>query len=79
MTKAYEKDICFFLNWEASFHETSPPPNIAVNDTNKNLESNSNKICHSREQTRNAQTGYRKVEIISIRNKSKSSEILISF
>ena len=58
MMKAYEKDKHFRKTQEQRipFRQTSPLPNIAVNDANKNLESTSNKICHIREQTRNVQT-----------------------
>ena len=59
MMKAYEKDKRFRETEKAQripFHQTSPLPNIAVNDTNKNLESTLNKTCHSREQTRHVQT-----------------------
>ena len=63
MTKAYEKDK-HFLETEKkqhiSFHQTSPPLNTAVNNTNENLESTSSKTCPSREQTRTVQTGYQK-------------------
>ena len=59
MMKAYEKDKRFReteKEQRITFHQTSPLPNIAVNDTNKNLESTLNKTCHSREQTRHVQT-----------------------
>ena len=48
MTKAYEKDKRFLETEKErriSFYQTSPPPNTAVNDTNENLESTSNKTC----------------------------------
>ena len=48
----------------ATFHQTSPPPNTAVNDTNEKLKSTSNKTCHIREQTRNVQATYRKTDKI---------------
>ena len=59
MMKAYEKDKRFRETEKEQripFHQTSPLPNIAVKDTNKNLESTLNKTCHSREQTRHVQT-----------------------
>ena len=61
MAKAYEKEKRFFeteKEQHISFHQTSLPPNTAVNDTNENLESISNKTCPSRQQTRNVQTCY---------------------
>ena len=64
MVKAYEKDKRLLgTEKERSIHfqQTSPSPHIAVNDTNKNLESTSNETCHSREQTRNVETGYHKI------------------
>ena len=67
MTKAYEKDKRFLETEKErciSFHQTSPLLNTAVNNTNKNFESNSNKTCHGREQTHNVQTGYRKIDKI---------------
>ena len=67
MTKAYEKDKRFCETEKEQhifFHQTSPPPNTAVNDTNENLESTSSKTCPSREQTHNVQTGYRKIDKI---------------
>ena len=57
--KAYKKDKRFRKTEKEQripFHQTSPMPKIAVNDTNENLESTSNKTCHSKEQTRNVQT-----------------------
>ena len=52
MTKACEKDKRFLETEKERripFHQTLPPPNTAVNDTNENFESTSNKTCHSRE------------------------------
>ena len=65
MTKAYEKDKRFLETQQEQrihFHETSPQPNTAVNNTNENLESTANKTCHSRKHTRNVQTAYRKIQ-----------------
>ena len=56
MTKAYEKDKRFLETEKERrifFHQTSPPSNTAVKDTNKNLKSTSNKTCPNRAQTRN--------------------------
>ena len=67
MTKAYEKDKCFLETEKVRcipFNQTSPTPNTAVNDSNKIFESTSNKTCHSREQTLNIQTSYRKTDKI---------------
>ena len=67
MTEAYEKDKRFLETEKKQhiyFHQTSPPLNTAVNNTNENLESTSSKTCPSREQTRNVQTGYCKIEKI---------------
>ena len=63
MTKVYKKDNRL-LETETEehipFHQTSQPPKTVVNNINENLESASNKTCHSREQTRNDQTAYKK-------------------
>ena len=67
MAKAYEKDKRFLETEKkrhTPFHQTSPPPNTAVNDTNEKLKSTSNKTCHIREQTRNVQATYRKTDKI---------------
>ena len=67
MAKAFEKDKRFLETEKErciSFHQTSPPLNTAVDDTNENLESTSNKTCTGREQTHNVQTGYRKIHKI---------------
>ena len=67
MAKAFEKDKRFLETEKErciSFHQTSPPLNTAVDDTNENLESTSNKTCPGREQTHNVQTGYRKIHKI---------------
>ena len=52
MTKAYEKEKPFLETQKERripFHRTPSPPTTAVNDTNKNLESTTNKTCHGRE------------------------------
>ena len=57
MAKAYEKDKRFLETEKVRhipFNQTSPPPDTTVNDTNENVESTSNKTCHSREQILNA-------------------------
>ena len=67
MTKVYDKDKRFLESekeWRISFHQASQPLKTAVNDTNENLESTSNKTCPSREQTCNVQTGYQKIDKI---------------
>ena len=64
MTKAYEKDKSLLETEKEQriyFHQTSQPRKTAVNDTNENLESSSNKTCPGREQTCNVQTGYQKL------------------
>ena len=64
MTKTYDKDKRFLeteKEWRIPFHKILSPRNTAVNDTNVNLESNSKKTSHSREQTHNARTAYRKI------------------
>ena len=51
--KAYEKDKRFLETEKEQcipFHQTSPMPNTSVKNTNENLESTSNKTCHSGEQ-----------------------------
>ena len=51
--KAYEKDKRFLKTEKEQcipFHQTSPMPNTSVKNTNENLESTSNKTCHSGEQ-----------------------------
>ena len=63
MTKVYKKDEGLFeteTERHIPFHQISTPPNTVVNNINKNLESASNKTCHSREQTCNDQTAYEK-------------------
>ena len=65
ITKAYEMDKRFLKTEKERcipFYQTPSPPTIAVNDTNKNLESTTYKTSHSREQTRNDQTTYRKTD-----------------
>ena len=65
MTKAYEKDKCFpetEKERRIPIYQISPPITTAVNDTNENLGSISKKTCHSREQIRNVQITYRKIE-----------------
>ena len=59
MTKAYEKDKSFLETEKRRhipFNQTLPRPNTAVNDTNENVESTSNKTCYSREPRLNVQT-----------------------
>ena len=65
MTKAYEKDKCFLETEKEQhipFHQTPSLPTTAVNDINKNQECITNMTCHSRQQTRNVQTAYRKTD-----------------
>ena len=67
MTKAYEKYKRFLETEKVRhipFNQTSPPPDTAVNDTNENVESTSNKTCHSREQTLHVQTAHWKINKI---------------
>ena len=51
-----EKERCILS------HQISSLPNTVVNDTIQNLESTSKKTRHSREQTRNVQPAYRKID-----------------
>ena len=77
MTKAYEKDKCFPETENVRcipFNQTSPTPNTAVNDSKKIFESTSNKNCHSREQTLNIQTSYRKTDKIQKKLGSATNE-----
>ena len=65
MTKTYEKDKRFLETEKERrirFHQNSPRPNTTANNINENLESTSNKTCHSREETRNVQTDYQKID-----------------